>query len=780
MKKTYILFAVIFAAIASIFSVQAQTEVTSTYLTNADFNTSCNYLTADPTSNLGSANGGVNIKDVTGWTKGLTGDNSAAASYEYGFVGTLNVSGTYGFIPAAGPDAATGTGQGALGISAAWGASVTYYQTITLPIGKYRIDYAAFNSGPNAADYSKVGWIPSTGTSVISSKTSFTMNAWDTESLEITVTSETTGKIQVGISCPNVGSGSVGRIFFDYVKIFVLPVDKTNLQTLLTSANTLAADPQDVGTSTAYTDLNSAITAAQLVYDNADATSADVLTQEGLLQSAITNVNNAIVIQQRVLAWSTLPYDVTSVIVNPSFESNNTNGWTNVGGFAMQNNTSFSYKAGTYYVEKWQASGNWTGLKLSQKIVALPNGIYKLTVGALNNPNTTGGAFVYANDQKQEVFATNDYTILVTVTNNQLEIGYEVTNGGNYVAVDNFRLTYVSDGSPYVVLAPPTLFFTPSSLTKTFTVTGGNLTSDLTLTAPAGISLDINTLTAAQVAAGATITATFDNATAISNGSITATSGSLTQSITVNASADLNCFTPLYSSLTNLIPDPYMNDISGFGGWGHKSVVLGQAYCGAACVKMDAVTNTYPDGAALDVSTVNWEPNSTYRLHAWVKTLDGSFAFLAKNTNPDVLISVPMTGDVWTEIDQTFTTGAAPTASFFTFNNVDGASTGKVAYIDNYELYNITSVLTGVNKLAVNKAFSSYVSDNKIVAKFELVSNAEVTLSVYNVDGMLIESNKAACVAGSNVKTFNALLPSGVYIVRMSANGKVFTQKVIK
>jgi len=65
-----------------------------------------------------------------------------------------------------------------------------------------------------------------------------------------------------------------------------------------------------------------------------------------------------------------------------------------------------------------------------------------------------------------------------------------------------------------------------------------------------------------------------------------------------------------------------MNDISSFGGWGHKSVVFGESYCGAACVKFDAVTNTNPDGSALDVPTVDCVPNSIYRLHAWVKSVD--------------------------------------------------------------------------------------------------------------------------------------------------------------
>ena len=196
---------------------------------------------------------------------------------------------------------------------------------------------------------------------------------------------------------------------------------------------------------------------------------------------------------------------------------------------------------------------------------------------------------------------------------------------------------------------------------------------------------------------------------------------------------------------------------------------------------MNSLTNTYPDGAALDVSTVNWAPNSTYRLHAWVKTVDGTFAFLAKGTDPDVTISVAQSTDQWVLIDQTFTTGAAPTASFFTFNNVDGASTGKIAYIDNYELYNITSlVATSTENPADNQNQKVYIHENKIVVDFGLTESSNVEFSVYNPQGMLISSEKEVFAAGQNQKLINANLPSGVYMVKMSSNGLSFTTKVIK
>lgn len=757
------------------------TDVTSSYLSNAHFNTNANFKFDAAAENLGSANGGANIKEVDSWTRGQMGDNSAAGTYEYGNPGTLNAYNTYGTIPTAGPDAATGTGQAALGISTAWTGTVTYTQSVTLPAGKYSIIYEAYNSGPAVTNTSKVGFAPNEGTAFVDNRTSFPMGEWVKDTVSFTLQAETAGVIQVGIAAPNSGSSSVGRIFFDYVKVMVdNSVDKTNLQALITTATEMKNNPQPVGTSTAYADLDVALTNAQAVNANASATAGEVLAQEGLLAAAIEKVNGAITIYAYTTAWTDLPVDITSLIVNPSFEeSPATNGWVNVGGFVGQTNTSFSLKESNTYVERWKSTGNWTGLKLSQTINYIPNGIYRLTASALNNPNTVGGAFLFANDERAEVFGVEEKTILVTVTDNKLTIGYEVVNGGNYVATDNFRLSYISDGSPFLVTAPENLFFDANNLTRTFTVSGGNLSADAVITAPAGISLDKSSLTPAEIAAGATVTATYDNATPIADGFITVTSGSETGAIGVIGSADAACFTPLFAT-GNLIPNPFLNDISAFAGWGHRAVVFGaEAYCGAGAVKFSATTNGWPDGAALDVNGIAWEPNTWYRVRAMLKTVDGTLAFFAKGTDPDVTITIPQSGNDWIEVDELFLTGAAPTTNFFSLNNVDGGSTALTAYIDNWELYKV-DLGTGVDNSNVSDRPLAYISNDQIAVRFELDHSADVTLSVFNLQGMTIASKVGQFDAGTNQTSISAGLASGVYIVKMSYEGKEFTTKVVK
>ncbi|MDA3854077.1 MAG: hypothetical protein PF444_07550, partial [Bacteroidales bacterium] len=137
-----------------------------------------------------------------------------------------------------------------------------------------------------------------------------------------------------------------------------------------------------------------------------------------------------------------LPYSVTDSITNPSFEDG-LNGWINPNGFVTQTNNAFAQKEGVNYVEKWQASGSWANVKLSQTLTNMPIGYYKLSAAAINNPTTTGGAYIYANDSSTEVFENIDYDVYFQTSNDSIEIGFNVISGGNYIGTDNYRLVYL-------------------------------------------------------------------------------------------------------------------------------------------------------------------------------------------------------------------------------------------------------------------------------------------------------------------------------------------------
>ena len=142
--------------------------------------------------------------------------------------------------------------------------------------------------------------------------------------------------------------------------------------------------------------------------------------------------------------------DRTSYITNPSFESG-ANGWV-CESLQAQSNSSFTKKSGSVYMEKWVPTGNYVGNgSIYQTITQLPIGIYQLTVAAqnLNQSNTSqncSGVYIYANDQKTDVYTPGDYSVTFTNITGDVEIGFVAKNAsGNWIAVDNFRLSQIGE-----------------------------------------------------------------------------------------------------------------------------------------------------------------------------------------------------------------------------------------------------------------------------------------------------------------------------------------------
>jgi hypothetical protein len=72
------------------------------------------------------------------------------------------------------------------------------------------------------------------------------------------------------------------------------------------------------------------------------------------------------------------------------------------------------------------------------------------------------------------------------------------------------------------------------------------------------------------------------------------------------------------------------------------------------------------------------------------------------------------------------------------------------------------------------------VQNKNIVADFNLTSANEVEFSVFNAQGILVSKEKSGYDAGNNQRILSANLKSGVYIVRMSVDGRYVTQKIVK
>ena len=491
--------------------------------------------------------------------------------------------------------------------------------------------------------------------------------------------------------------------------------------------------------------------------------------------------------------------DVTSSITNPSFETNSFTGWTNNGSFVLQSNTPGQgwTKAGSYYTEKYTGSGGNLGAgTITQTITGLTNGLYGITAlghavqQAGANPLHTG-AFITAGTLSTEIITGKEYSVdYIPVIDGTLTIGYklEAPVACNWIGFDNFMLYYYGAVAIPSMTATETSFFLSSATTNTkaFNVTGANLTGAISITAPTGITLTGANLvnngggsySIAQTNANTTntITATWDGVSTLKAVKITVAESEVTTlNISVTTSNDNSCFTPLYTSFTNIITNPYCNDLSIFGGWGSTSIETAYVYCGARSIKVAGKC-----GGSLDYNlTGKIDGNKTYRVKAMVSTNGTGEAKLGISgaTATNITNTISTAAGEWLPVDFTFTTQATVTSPNMYLNSCE-SQTATEAYIDNYEMYDITSITTGVASAKDNLA-NVYANDKKIVVDFNLLEASAVEFDVYNTQGMLISKQNGTFNNGNNHVVLNAALKTGVYMVKTTIDGRFSINKII-
>jgi hypothetical protein len=154
--------------------------------------------------------------------------------------------------------------------------------------------------------------------------------------------------------------------------------------------------------------------------------------------------------------------NVTTWIVNPSFEADPTDratvfpGWTKTGPTSTEfcvrtddgsnleldsltiGGEKFPYIDGETYVQYWAAS-TLRDFSVEQTII-VPNGEYTLTAAMYLGGN---GWFLFANNDETQAVAgvTNNYSVTVSVQDNTLHLGVKaVAAESNWAQADNFRL----------------------------------------------------------------------------------------------------------------------------------------------------------------------------------------------------------------------------------------------------------------------------------------------------------------------------------------------------
>lgn len=337
--------------------------------------------------------------------------------------------------------------------------------------------------------------------------------------------------------------------------------------------------------------------------------------------------------------------------------------------------------------------------------------------------------------------------------------------------------------TPSITTSVAGFVFDPNYSEHSMNVTSLNLSSNVQITAPAGITVTPSTINAN--ATDIPVIVSYDKSTVV-DGNIVLTSGSTILNIPVKSATE-SCFTKLYNDKTNIISDYGCNMLSSFpGGWGNKEIhniisSPANVYCGANSIAVGDGTNPGNNGTgSLNYSlTGKINPSSTYHVKAMIKTEGGAFQMGIAGWEDGQGDKVfPIESNTWLALDFTFTTGATLSGGPVIFFN-NWHTTGLKAYIDNFEMYEIPNVTTGVDQ-AGNMSLKVYAGNNKIVADFESSSAASSQIEIYNIQGSLLSSEVFTCNAGLNHKTIKADYPSGIYLVRLSVAGNTSYAKVVK
>lgn len=444
MRKLKLLLAA--CALTGASAVCAQTDVTSTYLTNADFSQG----TAETTDIYGYGHDGSpwGLQEVEGWTitvvngdddvkDGVSHLNSGMGGAVFSYGSENKLRGNQKSAPTTAPDGSSGN---CLGFFAVWGLGGYYYQNVTLEAGKYTLTIPIYNQSGTQGNTSYCGFFADgEGGASYTVAVNPTVGSWANQTVTFTLAEQTTGQIRLGYVSTGGGSSANPMIFIDGVKIEytdLLAGVKADLAEEIQKAKALTVSDADAAA------LNEAIEAAEAVQssgtteqDFIDAISAlknaENLAVNGLTSASATNGIN------------------TSLIVNGTFD-NNIDGWSRTGTY--QNNKLANNQTGAFtgnFYENWNGGAQVN--KMYQVVENVPNGTYRLKIAAfvnnLDDPNDS--QFVYANDDK--VYLTTGeptaYEVWTVVTTNKIEVGLSQTEAiANWMGIDNVSLSYYGAG----------------------------------------------------------------------------------------------------------------------------------------------------------------------------------------------------------------------------------------------------------------------------------------------------------------------------------------------
>ena len=205
-------------------------------------------------------------------------------------------------------------------------------------------------------------------------------------------------------------------------------------------------------------------TAEKAIYDKADATAEEVTAAADALEVKVLEAKYSSASPQN-------PVDVTSLMVNPSFDGN-ADGWTtdreaSVDGqqdnFSYQSSSQNTNDGSTFagFFERWNPNNPQTDWSIHQDLNGIPNGRYKLTAYILTNKKADEGGpqglYVYATSFGAETRSSeqplgspdgNGYASPVSVEfdviNGTVTVGFKAVDyNSQWCGVDNFKLEFM-------------------------------------------------------------------------------------------------------------------------------------------------------------------------------------------------------------------------------------------------------------------------------------------------------------------------------------------------
>lgn len=254
-------------------------DVTPVYLKNTGFDNEFDYA-ASATGNVAQE-----IREIKGWTMNISVNYTITGVYQFGTSKTF-----YGVsVPATGQD---GTANGGcLALSTGWGQSLLYYQDAVLPAGKYALVSASYNCSDKTVGISRIGWLPTGKTPVLSNVQSFKSGEWITDTITFELTEATAGRIQIGYQAGSGNSANSAKIVLDYIKLLRdTPIGKIDVDIYKEKLISLIAEAQKQygdGSGNGAESLHEAITLAQNLVANDEATIESVETTIAILNQAI-------------------------------------------------------------------------------------------------------------------------------------------------------------------------------------------------------------------------------------------------------------------------------------------------------------------------------------------------------------------------------------------------------------------------------------------------------------------------------------------------------------